>query len=60
MKNLIKGKTKKRKYYRKCGICGERHEQSDMIRTIESPNGWLCEECYSDNHIEYGIEGDII
>ena len=23
---------KKRKYYRKCGICGERYEQSEMVR----------------------------
>lgn len=39
-------KNKKRKYIRKCGHCGERYEQSDMIRTDESPNGWLCENCY--------------
>ena len=36
---------KKRKYYRKCGVCGERHEQSEMIRTDESPNGWMCLDC---------------
>ena len=36
---------KKRKYYRKCGICGERFEQSEMIRTNNSPNGWLCLDC---------------
>ena len=32
-------RKKKRKYYRKCGVCGERHEQSEMLRTINSPNG---------------------
>lgn len=37
---------KKRKYYRKCGICGCRHEQSEMVRTNLSPNGWLCHDCY--------------
>ena len=37
----------KRKYYRKCGDCGERHEQSEMIRTNLSDNGWLCKECWA-------------
>lgn len=36
----------KRKYYRKCGDCGERHEQSEMIRTNLSDNGWLCKKCW--------------
>ncbi len=39
---------KKRKYFRKCGECGERHEQSEMIRTDQSDNGWLCAECYEE------------
>lgn len=43
---------KKRKYYRKCGICGFVHEQSDMIRTDLSPNGWMCHNCYLDEHPE--------
>ncbi len=47
---------KKRKYYRKCGICGERHEQSDMIRTNESSNGWLCVDCYNSEHPEYDTD----
>ena len=36
---------KKRKYIRKCGICGIRLEQSEMIRTEASPNGWVCHDC---------------
>ena len=47
---------KKRKYFRKCGLCGERHEQSEMIRTYESPNGWICRDCYILNYVEYQIE----
>lgn len=47
---------KKRKYYRKCGVCGERHEQSDMIRTNQSSNGWLCMECHLHFHPEYDCE----
>lgn len=47
---------KKRKYYRKCGICGERFEQSDMVRTDESPNGWLCVDCHMAQHLEYDEE----
>lgn len=38
-------KKKRRKYFRKCGICGERYEQSEMLRTNFSPNGWLCTDC---------------
>jgi hypothetical protein len=41
--------AKKRKYYRKCGVCGCRHEQSAMVRTDCSPNGWLCFHCWEDN-----------
>lgn len=37
---------KKRTYNRTCGSCGEKNEQSQMIRTNESPNGWLCCDCY--------------
>mgnify|MGYP003289690493 CR=1 FL=1 len=47
---------KPRKYIRKCGVCGEKHEQSDMIRTNNSPNGWLCVACHSHLHPEYDIE----
>lgn len=38
----------KRKYFRKCGYCGRRLEQSHMIRTDIVRNGWLCKECYHD------------
>lgn len=51
-----KREKKKRKYYRKCGICGERHEQNQMIRTGNSPNGWICFDCHNAEHIEYNIE----
>ena len=47
---------KKRKYYRKCGACGERHEQSEMYRDRGSPNGWLCQICHQEKHTEYYIE----
>ena len=43
--------SKKRKYYRKCGLCGKRYEQSDMVRTNRVDNGWLCHDCYED-HLE--------
>jgi len=41
---------KGRKYYRKCGYCGKRYEQKEMIRTDIVNNGWLCKECYYDEH----------
>ena len=47
---------KKRKYNRKCGICGERHEQSEMVRTNQSLNGWLCVECHLHFHPKYDCE----
>lgn len=47
---------KARKYIRKCGICGERHDQSDMIRSNDSPNGWMCVACHMNLHPEYDIE----
>ncbi len=37
---------KKRQYFRKCGFCNNRYEQSDMVRTNKSPNGWSCKHCY--------------
>ena len=49
---------KKRKYYRKCGLCNIRLEQSDMIRDLCSPNGWICRECKWKQHPEYEIEFD--
>lgn len=51
--------AKKRKYFRKCGICGERHEQSEMIRTNNSPNGWICWECYNFNEHCYEDFGEV-
>lgn len=46
----------KRKYYRKCGECGVRQEQSDMVRTNQSANGWLCILCLRNMHPEYDID----
>ena len=48
----------KRKYFRKCGVCGERHEQGEMIRTEQSANGWICHECYYAEHPEYDDWGE--
>lgn len=48
----------KRKYYRKCGICGEQYEQSEMIRTDQSPNGWICIDCSIGEHPEYEDFGE--
>ena len=47
---------KRRKYYRKCGCCGERHEQNDMKRTDMAPGGWICLDCYLSMHPEFEIE----
>ena len=51
-------KKKKRKYYRKCGMCAVRHEQSVMHRDDCSPNGWICDECYNDLHPLYEDFGE--
>lgn len=40
---------KKRVYNRKCGKCGDRYQQEEMIRTAKSPNGWMCFECYTND-----------
>ena len=37
--------SKKRKYNRKCGKCGDIHEQSEMLRTTKTQNGWICYRC---------------
>lgn len=47
---------KKRKYYRRCGICGERFEQSEMVNDEGSPTGWICGDCCMDVHPEYEEE----
>ncbi len=60
-KNVVRKQTntkKKRTYNRKCGICGDRHEQSIMVRTNQSSSGWLCQKCAYDLHPEYEIEFD--
>ena len=36
----------KKKYFRRCGCCGDKIEQSGIIRNERSPNGWLCKDCY--------------
>jgi len=46
----------KRKYYRRCGICGDRDEQSNMYRDDGSPNGWLCLSCFEGKHIDHWVE----
>lgn len=52
-------RKKKRLYFRKCGVCGNRYEQSEMIRTNESDNGWMCDICYSDAHMHDIIMAEI-
>ena len=34
------------KHNRKCGTCGAKYPQSEMIRTVLSPNGWMCWSCH--------------
>ena len=53
-------KKPKRKYYRKCGLCDERHEQSEMLRVKEalSPNGWICRNCFEDIARRYIFDED--
>jgi hypothetical protein len=49
-------KKPKRKYYRKCGICGERFEQSNMVRDKGSETGWICTDCRAGIYPEYDEE----
>lgn len=51
-----KASTKRRKYYRKCGICGERYEQSEMVRNSRASSGWLCVDCHMSKSIGYDEE----
>lgn len=44
---------KKRKYYRKCGCCGARYEQSEMIRTLHTDSGWICRDCFDEINEDY-------
>ena len=46
----------KRKYYRKCGYCGKRFEQKDMVRTDLVRNGWLCKECYESEEPLFDVD----
>lgn len=43
----------KKKIIRTCGICGERFEQSDMVRDSGSETGWACVDCHMQMHPEY-------
>lgn len=47
---------KKRKYFRTCGICGEKFEQGDMVRDPGSSTGWLCVDCHMAQHLDYDEE----
>ena len=50
---------KKRKYYRHCGFCDFRFEQSNGFRVKWSPNGWVCDKCkfeYEMEHLDEEIE----
>lgn len=54
-------KTKKNnKYYKVCGICGERYPQSSMIKDGGSDTGWVCRDCLIDVHPEYLEEFEAI
>ena len=58
MTDNITGKKKKRKYFRKCGICGKRFEQSYGVRDNGSYTGWICDECACQLHPEYEEFGE--
>ena len=51
-----KEQTMKRKYIRKCGYCGKRFEQKDMVRTDLVRNGWLCKECYESEEPLFDVD----
>lgn len=38
---------KRKKFFRKCGCCGERYVQAEMIRDSRSSSGWFCRHCYN-------------
>lgn len=48
IKNENKSNKKNVRYYRVCGICGERHLQNQMIKDRKSHTGWVCEDCFED------------
>ena len=47
---MAKEKKRKREYFRKCGVCGRRFNQKDMIRDDCSDNGWICTDCHNDEY----------
>lgn len=47
-KAAYNGVKPKRTYNRKCGFCNCKAEQSKMVRTNKSPNGWTCRKCRDD------------
>ena len=47
-----KSPPKQREYFRKCGICGQRDEQGNMVRTYDVDNGWCCRSCWGTIHAE--------
>ena len=41
---------------RKCGVCGECCDQNEMIRNEGSSTGYICIDCYYEDHPEYEID----
>lgn len=48
-----KGNRKNVKFFRVCGLCGEKYQQSAMIRNKKSSTGWVCRDCFEDENSDY-------
>lgn len=52
----VKKPKSNRDYVCRCGVCGDFHKRSEMIRTYKSPNNWMCQDCIRMEHPEYDCE----
>lgn len=55
-----KKKNDKKKYFKTCGVCGEKYPSSEMFKDKGSNTGWVCFDCYGCEHPQYFMDESVV